>query len=102
MLAGLGAGLAGPSRDMMIKRAAPPGATGRVYGMVYSGLDLGFALAAPLMGALLDAGHANAVFYAAAAALVAGVGSATLVGGRIAARNRPAARMAAVGSPTSG
>jgi MFS family permease len=102
MLAGLGAGLAGPSRDMMIKRAAPPGATGRVYGMVYSGLDLGFALAAPMMGALLDAGHANAVFYAAAAALLIGVVSATLVGGRIAARNRPAARNAAVRAQTSG
>ncbi|HVL45802.1 MAG TPA: MFS transporter, partial [Acidovorax sp.] len=31
-VAGLGTGLAGPSRDMLIKRAAPPGATGRVYG----------------------------------------------------------------------
>ncbi len=29
-LAGFGTGLAGPSRDMLIKRAAPPGATGRV------------------------------------------------------------------------
>lgn len=37
-LAGSGTGLAGPSRDMLIKRAAPPGATGRVYGTVYSGL----------------------------------------------------------------
>lgn len=53
-LAGFGTGLAGPSRDMLIKRAAPPGATGRVYGTVYSGLDLGFTLAAPVFGALLD------------------------------------------------
>ena len=53
---GFGAGLAGPSRDMLIKRAAPPGATGRVYGTVYSGLDLGFAMAAPVFGALLDRG----------------------------------------------
>jgi len=29
VLAGFGTGLAGPSRDMLIKRAAPPGATGR-------------------------------------------------------------------------
>ena len=28
-LAGVGVGMAGPSRDMLIKRAAPPGATGR-------------------------------------------------------------------------
>jgi predicted MFS family arabinose efflux permease len=74
--AGLGTGLAGPSRDMLIRRAAPPGATGRVYGMVYSGLDLGFALAAPLFGRLLDAGLASGVFAGAALALLAAVASA--------------------------
>lgn len=85
-LAGFGTGLAGPSRDMLIKRAAPPGATGRVYGTVYSGLDIGFALAAPVFGALLDHGSANAVFYGSALALALGVGSASLVGLRIARR----------------
>ena len=79
-LAGLGTGLAGPSRDMLIKRAAPPGATGRVYGTVYSGLDLGFALAAPLLGRMMDAGQAGGIFQVAAAALLMGVGSAALVG----------------------
>jgi len=79
-LAGLGTGLAGPSRDMLIKRAAPPGATGRVYGMVYSGLDLGFALAAPVFGALLDRGLTGSIFHGAAAALVLGVVSAVWVG----------------------
>jgi FSR family fosmidomycin resistance protein-like MFS transporter len=79
-LAGFGAGLAGPSRDMLIKQAAPPGATGRVYGTVYSGLDLGFAVAAPVFGALLDHGSAQGVFYGAALTLVLGVASASLVG----------------------
>jgi FSR family fosmidomycin resistance protein-like MFS transporter len=82
-LAGIGTGLAGPSRDMLIKKAAPPGATGRVYGTVYSGLDAGFALAAPVFGALLDHGYSHAVFYGSALALLLGIGSATLVGGRI-------------------
>jgi len=82
-LAGFGTGLAGPSRDMLIKRAAPPGATGRVYGTVYSGLDLGFALAAPVFGALLDHGQPNGVFHGAALALVMGVVSASLVGMRV-------------------
>ena len=68
-LAGVGTGLAGPSRDLLVKQAAPAGATGRVYGTVYSGLDLGFALAAPLAGVLLDAGAPRAVFWAAAFAL---------------------------------
>lgn len=89
-LAGLGTGLAGPSRDMLIKRAAPPGATGRVYGTVYSGLDLGFALAAPVFGALLDHGQPSSVFYGAAAALLVGIGSATLVGRRVASQARMA------------
>jgi MFS family permease len=79
-LAGFGAGLAGPSRDMLIKQAAPPGATGRVYGTVYSGLDLGFAIAAPVFGALLDHGSPSGVFYGSALALVLGVASASLVG----------------------
>ena len=79
-LAGFGTGLAGPSRDMLIKRASPPGATGRVYGTVYSGLDVGFALSAPIFGALLDHGRANDVFYGAAIALVLGIAAASFVG----------------------
>jgi len=79
-LAGLGAGLAGPSRDMLIKQASPPGATGRVYGTVYSGLDLGFAVAAPVFGSLLDHGSPHGVFYGAALTLALGVASASLVG----------------------
>ncbi|MBQ0946583.1 MFS transporter [Ideonella sp. 4Y16] len=84
--AGLGTGLAGPSRDMLIKRAAPPGATGRVYGTVYSGLDIGFALAAPAFGALMDHQHPSAVFWGAGLALLCGVGSAWLVGAGVARR----------------
>lgn len=79
-LAGLGTGLAGPSRDMLIKRAAPPGATGRVYGTVYSGLDLGFALAAPIFGALMDHHQPAGVFYGAALALLLAIAAASLVG----------------------
>jgi MFS transporter, FSR family, fosmidomycin resistance protein len=82
-LAGFGTGLAGPSRDMLIKRAAPPGATGRVYGTVYSGLDVGFALAAPVFGALLDGGRPQAVFWGSALTLLFGVASAALVGRRV-------------------
>lgn len=78
-LAGVGTGLAGPSRDTMIRRAAPPGATGRVYGMVYSGLDVGFAAAAPLFGALVDRGQSRWVFLGAACLLLAGIVSAAWV-----------------------
>jgi MFS family permease len=87
-VAGLGTGIAGPSRDMLIKRAAPPGATGRVYGTVYSGLDLGFAVAPPLLGGLMDRGDASGIFYAAAFSLVLAVVSATWVGTRVAASRK--------------
>lgn len=92
-LAGFGTGLAGPSRDMLIKRASPPGATGRVYGTVYSGLDLGFALAAPAFGAILDAGAPAWVLYGAALTLLAGVLSASAVGLQV--RLRAPAKVAA-------
>ncbi|ACM31544.1 MFS transporter [[Acidovorax] ebreus] len=90
-LAGMGVGIAGPSRDMLIKRAAPPGATGRVYGTVYSGLDLGFSVAAPLFGVLLDRGQTADIFYGSALALVLSVVSAALVGGGVARRQAQAA-----------
>jgi len=53
-LMGAAAGVAGPSRDLIVKRAAPPGATGRVYGVVYSGLDIGQAAAPLVFGTLMD------------------------------------------------
>lgn len=84
VLSGFGVGLAGPSRDMLIKRATPVGATGRVYGTVYSGLDIGFALAAPVFGHLMDRGLPQGVFLGAALALGLGVLSAALVGARLA------------------
>ena len=51
---GAAAGIAGPSRDLIVKRAAPPNATGRVYGVVYSGLDIGSSLAPLVFGMLMD------------------------------------------------
>jgi MFS family permease len=51
---GLGAGIAGPSRDLLVKRSTPDHATGRVYGVVYSGLDIGQAVAPLLFGSLMD------------------------------------------------
>ena len=57
-----------------------PGATGRVYGTVYSGLDLGFCLAAPVFGYMLDHGMSHGVFYGSAIALVLSVVSAVVVG----------------------
>jgi hypothetical protein len=73
---------------MLIRRASPPGATGRVYGTVYSGLDIGFALAAPVFGAILDRGYAGGVFYGAALSLASGIAAASLVGLGVAMSSR--------------
>jgi MFS family permease len=51
---GLCAGIAAPSRDLLVKRSSPDNATGRVYGVVYSGLDIGQAVAPLLFGTLMD------------------------------------------------
>lgn len=68
---GFGAGIAGPSRDLIVKRASPPNATGRVYGVVYSGLDIGQAIAPLLFGTLMD--HQQPVLVWVGIALVQGV-----------------------------
>lgn len=59
---GVGAGLAGPARDLLVKQATPEGATGRVYGIVYSGLDVGMALAALVFGTMMDGGQYRLVW----------------------------------------
>jgi MFS family permease len=59
---GMATGIAGPSRDLLIRSAAPPNATGRVFGVVYSGLDSGTAVGPLLFGALMDAGHPGGLF----------------------------------------
>ncbi|MBC5785902.1 MFS transporter [Ramlibacter sp. USB13] len=51
---GFAAGLAAPSRDMLVKRSTPENASGRVYGVVYSGLDIGQAAAPLVFGAMMD------------------------------------------------
>ena len=47
-------GIAGPSRDLLVKRSTPDNATGRVYGVVYAGLDIGQAVSPLIFGALMD------------------------------------------------
>ena len=88
VLAGTGfaVGIGGPSRDMMIKRATPPGATGRVYGLVYSGLDVGFAISPILFGRFMDRGWYGATLLGAALILLLSVVAALGVGQRTARR----------------
>ena len=80
---GLAIGVGGPSRDMMIKKATPKGATGRVYGMVYSGLDIGFAISPLIFGVFMDHGWYGATLLGAAFVLLLSVLLALGVGRRI-------------------
>lgn len=59
---GLAAGFAGPARDMLIKRSTPEHASGRVYGVVYSGLDIGQAVSPLIFGWLMDHQAWNGLF----------------------------------------
>jgi MFS family permease len=79
---GLAIGVGGPSRDMMIKKATPKGATGRVYGIVYSGLDVGFAISPLVFGVFMDHGWYGATLLGAAAVLLLSVLVALGVGRR--------------------
>jgi len=79
---GLAIGIGGPSRDMMIKKATPKDATGRVYGMVYSGLDVGFAISPLIFGVFMDHGWYGATLLGAAFVLLLSVVVALGVGRR--------------------
>lgn len=59
---GLGYGIVGPSRDLLVKSATPQGVAGRVYGIVYSGIDLGAALGPLIFGFFMDAGLPRFLF----------------------------------------
>ena len=69
---GFGVGMAGPGRDLLVRRAATSrfgrSSFGRVYGFVYSGLDTGQALSPVLFGPLLDAGRFRQALVAVARA----------------------------------
>jgi MFS transporter, FSR family, fosmidomycin resistance protein len=79
---GFAVGIGGPSRDMLIKRATPKGATGRVYGTVYSGLDVGFAIAPLIFGLLMDRALYSLTMITSAFALILAVFAALAVGRR--------------------
>jgi FSR family fosmidomycin resistance protein-like MFS transporter len=61
--AGFCSGLTNPSRDLIVRATTPPGSTGKVYGFVYSGLDVGSMVTPVYFGWLLDGGRPAVVFY---------------------------------------
>jgi len=72
-LVGFSSGMTTPSRDMIVRAATPPGASGKVFGFVYSGLDAGSALSPVLFALLLNNGLPAGVLYLVAALYVLSV-----------------------------
>jgi predicted MFS family arabinose efflux permease len=83
---GFGVGFSGPSRDILVRRAATStfgaAAYGRVYGFVYSGIDVGLALAPLVFGPLMDAGRYTHVLWGVAILQTLAIGAALTVGSR--------------------
>jgi MFS transporter, FSR family, fosmidomycin resistance protein len=61
--AGFLAGMIMPSRDMLVRAAAPPGMAGRVFGIVTTGFNIGGAIGPMLGGWFMDHGEPRWIFY---------------------------------------
>ncbi|WP_158266793.1 MFS transporter [Alsobacter soli] len=81
-VAGFLTGATLPSRDMLVRSATPPGATGKVFGFVYSGLDIGATIAPLALGAFIDHGRPHEAFGFIAFGLLATIASAVAVKSR--------------------
>jgi MFS family permease len=80
---GFGVGIASPSRDMLVRKSTVEqvgkGAFGRIYGLVYSGADVGLATAPLIFGMLMDAGKPRFVFAGVSLALVVAIVAAQAI-----------------------
>ena len=89
-MAGFLSGVISPSRDMMVRQAAPPGAAGRVFGIVTTGFNIGGAVGPLMFGWIIDQGHPRWIFGASVVFMLATVALA-LAGERRAGRRTLAA-----------
>lgn len=64
-------GIIQPSRDMLVRKAAPPGSAGRVFGIVSTGFNIGGIVGPMLFGWLMDNGAPRAIFGVAVAFMLA-------------------------------
>jgi predicted MFS family arabinose efflux permease len=86
---GLARGAIQPSRDMMVRKVAPEGQVGAVFGFVTTGMNVGGALAPVFFGWLVDRGLVAWVFVLAALAMLLALAAA------LAANQQGARRLAA-------
>jgi FSR family fosmidomycin resistance protein-like MFS transporter len=99
ILAMSGAGLLGgmimPSRDMLVRAAAPPGAMGRTFGIVTSGFGIGGMVGPLMFGLAMDQGAPQWVFGISVMLMIAVAVVALVSDRRSAARSRAASTRAA-------
>jgi MFS family permease len=67
---GLLGGLIMPSRDMLVRAAAPLGAIGRTFGVVTSGFNIGGMIGPLMFGYIMDHGAPRWVFHATVVVMV--------------------------------
>jgi MFS family permease len=71
--AGFLAGMIMPSRDMLVRAAAPPGMAGRVFGIVTTGFNIGGTVGPMLGGWFMDHGQPRWIFYSSVCFMAATV-----------------------------
>jgi MFS family permease len=79
---GFSIGVTSPARDMIVRAATPRGSAGKVFGFVYSGLDLGSLIAPPIYGWFLDHEAPRGMFVVVAAIMVVMILTVVQVGRR--------------------
>jgi MFS family permease len=62
LVAGFLGGVIAPSRDMMVRKAAPPGAAGRAFGIVSTGFNMSGIVSPLLFGFIMDQNMPRWVF----------------------------------------
>jgi MFS family permease len=90
--AGFLAGMIMPSRDMLVRAAAPPGMAGRVFGVVTTGFNIGGTIGPMLGGWFMDNGAPRWIFYSSVCFMLATV-LMVLTGDRRSRRRAPAAAL---------
>ena len=73
-IAGIFRGVVNPSRDILLRRLAPAGSTGAVFGFVTTGFNVGLGAAPILYGWMMDQGSASGVFWIATVFTVLTIG----------------------------
>jgi MFS family permease len=76
---GFCAGLIMPSRDLLVRKASPPDAVGRVFGIVTTGFNFGGMLSPLIGGALIDGRAPAWIFYGSASFMLITVATAIAI-----------------------